>query len=274
MSNSFERFRRTNQQRIIANKKLNSQFIIKGYPSIEITEVGGEQSSPRTQLACVVNKQEKDLAYIYTPVDAALTIGSVWSAKGLNWLIAEEIIIIKDVDWHKYQAFLCNTQIDDIWGYFIGPEKSYVNVALKQNVVLQSQQKPLLILPSAKALAINDIIIIKDRPWLIQEKDDISTDGLVYYSLHPTTVDKDLLGEGNCIYRPEPEKPQFETVKSADQLITETTEQGYFWRSTEAIEVIKLDRNSVTFKVPFGVSSDATIKVRQNGQIVIKKAVR
>ena len=37
MSNSFERFRRTNQQRLEANKKLNSQFIIKGYPSIEIT---------------------------------------------------------------------------------------------------------------------------------------------------------------------------------------------------------------------------------------------
>ena len=265
MSNSFERFRRTNQQRLEANKKLNSQFIIKGYPSIEITNANAEK-----QLACVVNKQEKDLAYIYTFINQPLTIGSIWSAKGLNWLIAEEIVVIKDVDWHKYQAYLCNVQIDDSWGYFVGPEKSYINVSLKQDVVLQSQQKPLLVLPSVKALAINDIVVIKGRPWLIQEMDNISTDGLVYYSLRPTTIDKDISAEENYIYRPELEKPQFENSEGHDQLITQATEQGYFWRSTEAIEIIQLSRNSVTFKIPFGLKS-ATFKVKQNGQIITKQ---
>lgn len=79
MSNSFERFHRTNQQRLEANKKLNSQFIIKRYPSIEITNANAEK-----QLACVVNKQEKDLAYIYTFINQPLTVGSIWSAKGLS----------------------------------------------------------------------------------------------------------------------------------------------------------------------------------------------
>ena len=93
---------------------------------------------------------------------------------------------------------------------------------------MQSQQKPLLVLPSAKALAINDIVVIKGRPWLIQEMDNISTDGLVYYSLRPTTIDKDISAEENYIYRPELEKPQFESSEGRDQLITQTTEQGYF----------------------------------------------
>ena len=58
--------------------------------------------------------------------------------------------------------------------------------------------------------------------------DNISTDGLVYYSLRPTTVDKNVSTEETYIYRPELEKPQFESSEGHDQLITETTEQGYF----------------------------------------------
>ena len=100
--------------------------------------------------------------------------------------------------------------------------------------------------------------------------DNISTDGLIYYSLRPTTVDKDISAEENYIYRPELEKPQFESSEGHDQLITEATEQGYFWRSTEAIEIIQLSRNSVTFKIPFGLKS-ATFKVKQNGQIITKQ---
>ena len=70
--NSFERFRNRQKQRIAATDQLNSQFIFKGYPSIKI-----ENQDGMLKQAAVVNKQEKDQAYIYTQLDDPLTIGSV-----------------------------------------------------------------------------------------------------------------------------------------------------------------------------------------------------
>jgi hypothetical protein len=57
---------------------------------------------------------------------------------------------------------LCNVEINGLWGYFLSAEKSYIRVALKEDVVLQSQQKPILVL-GKDILNINDKFMIKDR---------------------------------------------------------------------------------------------------------------
>ena len=41
---------------------------------------------------------------------------------------------------------MCNVEINGLWGYFRSPEESYINTVLKQDVVVQSQQKPILVL--------------------------------------------------------------------------------------------------------------------------------
>ena len=69
MSN-LSRFRERNQQRIVANKQLNSKFIFNGYPSI-LLEGDGESVQ-----AAVVNQQEKDKAYIFTKYNTPIKIGS------------------------------------------------------------------------------------------------------------------------------------------------------------------------------------------------------
>ena len=69
---SFSRFQERNKKRTVAQNKLNTNFIFKGYPSIEI-QGGADQ---RVQ-ASVVNKQEKDYAYVFTPLADNLEIGSV-----------------------------------------------------------------------------------------------------------------------------------------------------------------------------------------------------
>ena len=107
---SFSRFQDINQKRGIANQQTSSGFIMKGYPSISIKNAVTNEE----QDACVVNRQEKDLAYIYTHLNKPIEVGSVWGAKGLKWLISEEIIIIKDVNWHKYTAFLCNVEVNGL----------------------------------------------------------------------------------------------------------------------------------------------------------------
>ena len=69
---SFSRFQERNKKRTVANNKLNTDFIFKGYPSIEI-----QGSADQKIQASVVNKQEKDYAYVFTQTQDELAIGSV-----------------------------------------------------------------------------------------------------------------------------------------------------------------------------------------------------
>ena len=276
---SFSRFQERNKKRTVAQNKLNTSFIFKGYPSIEI-----QGSADQKIQASVVNKQEKDYAYVFTQTQDELEIGSVWTAKNLHLLITEEITIIKDVNWHKYHALLCNVQIDNHWGYFKGPEKSFLDVVLEKEVVWESPQKPVLVLPE-NVLNFRDKIVIKGRAWLIQEYDAISTPGLVYYSLKPTTISKEVAAEntGKDIYVEKHEEPTINVVENPISLLSETsvfhispnvpitlsTEDGYFKTTNKNLKIQKRTSNTVVFSIPFGIS-EVAVEVKEKGDIVTK----
>ena len=275
---SFSRFQERNKKRTVAQNKLNTSFIFKGYPSIEI-----KGSADQSIQASVVNKQEKDYAYIFTHLQDELAIGSIWTAKNLHLLVTEEITIIKDVDWHKYHALLCNVQIGNHWGYFKGPEKSFLDIVLEKEVVLESPQKPILVLPE-NILDFQDKIVIKGRAWLIQEYDAISTPGLVYYSLKPTTISKEAAAEnaGKDVYVEKYEviepaiidKPIMafnndEIIVSPNIEISLDTENGYFIPSNKNIKIHKRNSTNVIFSIPFGITK-ITIDIKEKGDIVQK----
>ena len=276
---SFSRFQERNKKRTVAQNKLNTSFIFKGYPSIEI-----QGSADQKIQASVVNKQEKDYAYVFTQTQDELEIGSVWAAKNLHLLITEEITIIKDVDWHKYHALLCNVQIDNRWGYFKGPEKSFLDVVLEKEVIWESPQKPVLVLPE-NILNFRDKIVIKGRAWLIQEYDAISTPGLVYYSLKPTTISKEVAAEntGKDIYVEKHEEPIVNIVENPISLLSEasvfhispnvpitlSTEDGYFKTTNKNLKIQKRTASMVVFSIPFGIS-EVAVEVKEKGDIVTK----
>ena len=276
---SFSRFQERNKKRTVAQNKLNTSFIFKGYPSIEI-----QGSADQKIQASVVNKQEKDYAYVFTQTQDELEIGSVWAAKNLHLLITEEITIIKDVNWHKYHALLCNVQIDNHWGYFKGPEKSFLDVVLEKEVIWESPQKPVLVLPE-NILNFRDKIVIKGRAWLIQEYDAISTPGLVYYSLKPTTISKEVAAEntGKDIYVEKHEEPIINVVENPISLLSEdsvfnispnvsitlSTEDGYFKTTNKNLKIQKRTASMVVFSIPFGIS-EVAVEVKEKGDIVTK----
>lgn len=276
---SFSRFQERNKKRTVAQNKLNTSFIFKGYPSIEI-----QGSADQKIQASVVNKQEKDYAYVFTQTQDELEIGSVWTAKNLHLLITEEITIIKDVNWHKYHALLCNVQIDNHWGYFKGPEKSFLDVVLEKEVVWESPQKPVLVLPE-NLLNFRDKIVIKGRAWLIQEYDAISTPGLVYYSLKPTTISKEVATENTSkdIYIEKHEEPIINVVENPILLLSEnsvfhispnvpitlSTEDGYFKTTNKNLKIQKRTASMVVFSIPFGIS-EVAVEVKEKGDIVTK----
>lgn len=276
---SFSRFQERNKKRTVAQNKLNTSFIFKGYPSIEI-----QGSADQKIQASVANKQEKDYAYVFTQKQDELEIGSVWTAKNLHLLITEEITIIKDVNWHKYHALLCNVQIDNHWGYFKGPEKSFLDVVLEKEVIWESPQKPVLVLPE-NVLNFRDKIVIKGRAWLIQEYDAISTPGLVYYSLKPTTISKEVAAENTDkeIYVEKHEEPIVNVVENPISLLSEdsvfhispnvsitlSTEDGYFKTTNKNLKIQKRTASMVVFSIPFGIS-EVAVEVKEKGDIVTK----
>ena len=276
---SFSRFQERNKKRTVAQNKLNTSFIFKSYPSIEI-----QGSADQKIQASIANKQEKDYAYVFTQKQDELDIGSVWTAKNLHLLITEEITIIKDVNWHKYHALLCNVQIDNHWGYFKGPEKSFLDVVLEKEVIWESPQKPVLVLPE-NVLNFRDKIVIKGRAWLIQEYDAISTPGLVYYSLKPTTVSKEIAAENTDkeIYVERHEEPIVNVVESPISSLSEdsvfhispnvsitlSTEDGYFKTTNKNLKIQKRTASMVVFSIPFGIS-EVAVEVKEKGDIVTK----
>ena len=276
---SFSRFQERNKKRTVAQNKLNTSFIFKSYPSIEI-----QGSADQKIQASIANKQEKDYAYVFTQKQDELEIGSVWTAKNLHLLITEEITIIKDVNWHKYHALLCNVQIDNHWGYFKGPEKSFLDVVLEKEVIWESPQKPVLVLPE-NVLNFRDKIVIKGRAWLIQEYDAISTPGLVYYSLKPTTISKEVAAENTDkeIYVERHEEPIVNVVENPISLLSEdnvfhispnvsitlSTEDGYFKTTNKNLKIQKRTASIVVFSIPFGIS-EVAVEVKEKGDIVTK----
>ena len=277
---SFSRFQERNKKRTVAQNRLNTNYIFKGYPSISI-----KGDTDQEIQAAVVNKQDKDYAYVFTPLDNRLSIGSVWTAKDLHLLITEEYTIIKDVNWNKYHALLCNVQIDNQWGYFKGPEKSFLDISLEREVIWESPQKPVLVLPE-NVLDFQDKIVIKGRAWIIQEFDAISTPGLVYYSLKPTTISKESVinNSGKDIYVEKHnittptiiDSPVMSLDMDRDEILVSPnkelivfTENGYFVSSNKNIKIHKRNATQVIFSIPFGIET-LDIEFKEKGDIVSK----
>ena len=273
--NSFDRFQEKNKIRAKAIDGGSSRFIEGGYNSRIITNI---QNNTKLH-AAIVNEQEKDSAYIYTHLNEPLNIGSIWEAKSLYFLITEEIIIMKDVQWHKYLAVLCNCNFDGIWGYFKGPEETYINIALKHNTYLTSLQKPLIILPE-NTISFGDKIVIKNRSFLVQEIDNISTPGIAYCSLQPTTVsnnekqvDKEYYIIKKDTYKNNHKEDNIDNnIKYfyPNQVCEERLSNGYFWVNNTNIEIIERTNAKIKFSIPFGIE-EVIIKTEIDGPNIIYK---
>ena len=120
---------------------------------------------------------------------------------------------------------------------------------------------------------------------MVQEYDAISTPGLVYYSLKPTTISKNVAAEnaGKDVYVEKHEEAEVVIVEkqtqlpleenvvlvSANQLITLTTESGYFKSNNKNLKIQKRTGSTVVFSIPFGVQ-EVAVEIQEKGDIVTK----
>lgn len=184
-------------------------------------------------------------------------------------MVVEEIVLIKNVDWHKYYCLLCNINSDVFNGLFIGPEKTHINLMLRKDVALISQQKPVLVVPG-KPLDFQDKIMLGGRSFMVNEYDIVSTPGITYYSLMPTTMSKEMIEhhQGETVFIEKYNAPimrvQDTPVVVGDSgvvqvspniPITVRTAEGHFNCSSDMVEVLEYKENEITFIVHFGVNN-------------------
>ena len=132
-------------------------------------------------------------------------------------------------------------------------------------------------------LNFQDKIVIKGRAWLIQEYDAISTPGLVYYSLKPTTISKEVVAEnvGKEIYVEKHEETAptiietpIQTLSNSGEItvspnieIVLSTQGGYFITTNKNINIKKRNATTVIFSIPFGIS-EVVVETKEKGDIV------
>ena len=111
---------------------------------------------------------------------------------------------------------------------------------------------------------------------MVQEYDTVSTKGLVYYSLRPTTISKDVLLNEQMIEK----KDELNTDINFNRVLSDgsiliasntnielSTEDGYFETNNSNIKVLKRTSSKIIFSMPFGLE-EVTIKIKQKGDIV------
>ena len=181
---------------------------------------------------------------------------------------------MKDVQWHKYLAMLCNCNFDGVWGYFKGPEETYINIALQQTSYITSLQKPLIILPE-NTIHFGDKIVIKNRPFLVQEIDNISVPGISYCSLQPTTISIADKQEDKSFYIVKASQYKNTSKENTNNIkyfypnkeYIETTTDGYFITKNTNINIINRTADKVIFSIPFGIQ-EVNITTNKDGEEV------
>ena len=109
---------------------------------------------------------------------------------------------------------------------------------------------------------------------MVQEYDAISTPGLVYYSLRPTTMSKNAnqiekAVKENITVNEEVINTSTYAYISANQDIELETEGGFFNTSNSNIKIKQRTSSKIIFSIPFGIE-EVTIQTKKKGDIVEK----
>ena len=128
------------------------------------------------------------------------------------------------------------------------------------------------------SLNYGDKIMIKKRAWLVHESDEISTSGIGYYSLRPTTMSKEVIDANkdkdifieratDFSHPTETESPLNNNsgYVSANKEITVKTENGFF-KTNKTVNIVRHTTSEVVFKIPYGTNS-LEVQVKANGII-------
>jgi len=289
--NVYDIFRDVQEKRSTTYNQRSAALIIDGKMSKQIYHKRIDKTIP----AALLFSQDEgpDEIWVFSFIKDHLQKGDYFTYEDNNFLIIEENKLFDpDINHKKQKAVECNVSFtinNQIFnGYFQGGMRRIQKKDFENDVLLQPQENPLLILPSSAPLEINSEFMIEGKPWRVIEYDKISNKGLGYFYLErginytteevsQVQMTLNILPESDPVVQ-EPE-PMLRSFAAPEEPINEnalysmveykfSTENAYFV-TTPKVDIISRKKTEVTFKVPFGIEQ-VSISTRSNGVNVEK----
>lgn len=204
------------------------------------------------------NKEGGDESIMYSYTTDGVQVGDYVTAFDKSHLVYKEISNLKREDYIDcWNTVMCNISFtfnsSTIKGYFRGGLRSIGSDEenLAQSFGIDSKGESFIIIPSSILLKPVDIISINNKGWKVTSRDDITNSGIAYISLEEYNIpDLNKVSEVAAI---DYVAPEIDYLKVGSEY-TFTTEDGYFI-SNPRVQILQKTLTSITFKVPFGISS-------------------
>lgn len=248
MTNIYEKFRGVQAKKTSCYDERSAAFITEGLVSQDITHV---RLNEEIKAAIVItDKEGPDESLVYTLNENSLLKGDYYIYDSNYYLVYENVRLTDDsLIWKKQKALECNVQITlnstTYYAYFISNIRQKSFNTLENDAALLPDEAALLIMPTSSDFDIDTQITIGTKGWKVIDYDKISNDGITYMYIERTTIKNTTL---------ETVTPEASDILHPMVEYTFDTYNAYF-SATEDVNIISRSATSVTFKVPFGISS-------------------
>lgn len=250
--------------------KFESKFIIEGTSATVIHTLKDEQD--RKAALIITDKEGPDTSLVFTyknekQPQTELLKGDYFTWKNNTYMVYEDVEIVRDVLYKKQKVYQCNVsfKVNDqsYFGYYVSSLTKYVDTALKGNLIITDNEKPILVIPTFDWVQTGSKIVINGKPFKIIDFDMITNNGICYCSL-----DVDFISKQEDIVE---QKEEENTLKAG---IEQTLPINYGFVSFEpTVKVIRKSSKEVTFTVPYGVT-ELVITTKNMDKIDIKQSYK
>lgn len=255
--NIFDRMERLNAVKKQCEKNKTSYFVEHGESS---TEVLNQRLGENQIVNIVMNDHDGgDDAFVFSLLTTDLQVGDYLTWKDTTeFMIYEQVSVIKEVDYNKFKAYECNVRVNDSFGAHLISSRTSAKDITMSNQFETSKLLFTLVCPISKGLEIDGSIKIDNQLWDIVDADTTSKSGIGFYYIERGTNTMRSIGA-----MPKDK----ESVVYSGMKLTIPTENGYY-TTQDKVELINRESNQITIKVP---RQNFSITVRKDGQDIVKK---
>lgn len=275
MANIYDIFRGVQSKKDTCYDETSAAFVIEGNVSNEVTHVRLNQQK---QVALIFNDKEgPDDAFIFSKKQKNtlnnFKKGDYFIYDGTYFLIYEDVKLSnKELPFIKQRAVECNVIFNvnstNYYGAFFSTMRKMLENDLVKSSVLVADERPIIVVPKNSAFVTGISFMIENKPWIVNDYDNITNKGITYLYLEKYIVKNQTvlpiqplmaLGAAEAL----------DETPTLIALVENTLETyGAFFAAVPKVEILERKKNSVKFSVPFGIDEVLISTKNDSGQII------
>lgn len=268
MIESFARFQKRSNSTACERNSID-RIITKSTSSTLLYHVRRALDIPVSLVYDSKEVAEEAAIYNYTIDD--VQVGDLLFSNRYNkyyLILHQNKAIATDEYFNKFKAIECNISftIDNqtIHGCLISAARKIMKIDefTKNAIGTMFDNKTLLMIPSSDLIKPGVNLLIEGRQWKVIDYDNITNKGMMYISLD------------NVLNTLSEKTPELESSTVTDTLYsgneyTFGTQNGYF-KCSQNIEIINRSKDTITIKVPYGIT-ELAFEIKQFNSIKLMK---